>query len=89
MSLIGSAVIGMIAGWVAARWMRGNGFGLLGDVVAGVVGAMLGGHVLHVAGMNLEGGFAGRLVVAAIAAAIVLFLVHLLTGWRDGQRLWS
>lgn len=89
MWLIGSVVIGVMAAWLAGRWMRGNGFGLLGNIIAGVLGAVLGGYVLHIAGMDLGAGLAGRLIVAFIGAAIVLFIVHFLTGRRDGNRLWS
>lgn len=88
-SLLGSAVMGVIAGWLAGRLMTGNGFGLPGDIIAGVLGAVLGGFLLHSAGIDLGGGLAGRLFVAFIAAAIVLFLVHTFTGRRDGHRMWS
>lgn len=87
--LIGSVVIGVIAGWLAGRLMRGNGFGVIGDIVAGMLGAVAGGFLLHSAGMNLGGGLTGRLIVAAIGAFFVVFLVHLFTGRRDGSRLWS
>ena len=86
--LIGSVVVGVIAAWLAGRLMKGNGFGLLGDSIAGALGAIVGGYVLGIAGMNL-GGLAGRLVVSFIAAAIVLFLVHAFTSRRDGHRSWS
>lgn len=88
-SLIGSVVVGVIAAWLAGRLMRGNGFGLLGDMIAGVLGAVVGGHLLGIAGMDLGGGLAGRLIVAFIAAAVVLFVVHAFTGRRGGHRMWS
>ena len=87
--LIGSAVIGVIAAWLAGRLTGGNGFGLPGNILAGVLGAVLGGSLLRMAGMDLGGGLTGRLIVAAIGATIVLFLVHSLTGRRDGHRSWS
>ncbi len=89
MWLIGSIVIGVIAGWLAGRLRRGNGFGLLGNSIAGVLGAVVGGYVLYITGMDLGGGLTGRLIVASIGAAIVLFLVHFFTGRRDGHRSWS
>lgn len=88
-SLIGAAVIGVIAAWLAGRLMRGNGFGLLGDMIAGVLGAVVGGHVLGIARMDLGGGLAGRLIVAFIAAVVVFFLVHAFTARRGGHRMWS
>ena len=87
--LIGAAVIGVIAAWLAGRLMKGNGFGLVGDIVAAVLGAVIVGYVLRTAGMDLGGGLPGRLVASFIGAAIVLSLVHVFTGRRDGQRLWS
>lgn len=89
MWLIGAAVAGVIAAWLAGRYMRGNGFGLIGDTIAGVLGAVGGAYVLHSARINLGGGLAGRLVVAFISAIIVLALVHGLTGRRGGNRSWS
>ncbi|HEX6101345.1 MAG TPA: GlsB/YeaQ/YmgE family stress response membrane protein [Thermoanaerobaculia bacterium] len=87
--LIGSAMVGIVAAWLAGRLMRGNGLGLFGNIVAGVLGAVPGGYALHLAGMNLGAGLTGRLIVAFIGATIVLFLVHLFTGRRGGNRLWS
>ena len=89
LSLIGAAVIGVIAGWLAGRLMRGNGFGLAGNVLAGVLGAVIGGYVLPSAGMDFGGELAGHLIASAIGAAIVLFLVHVLTGRHEGHRKWS
>lgn len=87
--LIASAVIGVITAWLAGRLMTGNGFGLAGDIIAGILGAVIGGSVLRTAGLNLGSGLAAQLVVAFLAAAIVLFLVHELTGRRRGHRIWS
>ena len=87
--LIGSVVIGVIAAWLAGHLMRGNGFGLVGDIVAGVLGAVIGGYVLGITGMDLGFGLAGRLIVSFIGAALVLFLVHVVTGRRDEHRMSS
>jgi uncharacterized membrane protein YeaQ/YmgE (transglycosylase-associated protein family) len=87
--LIGSAVVGVITAFMAGRWMRGNGFGLLGNLMAGVLGAVIGGFALRMAGLDLGSGVAARLIVAFIGAILVLFLVHIFTGRRDGHRSWS
>ena len=86
--LIGAAVIGVVAACLAGRVMRGNGFGLVGDVIAGVLGAIAVGYALRIAGMDLGGGLPGHLISSFIGATIVLFLVHVFTG-RNGQRSWS
>jgi uncharacterized membrane protein YeaQ/YmgE (transglycosylase-associated protein family) len=87
--LIGCGVIGVIAAWLAGRLMRGNGFGLAGDIIAGVLGAVVGGYGLRLAGVDFGGSRPERLIVSLIGAAIVLVLVHVFTGRRDGHRLWS
>jgi uncharacterized membrane protein YeaQ/YmgE (transglycosylase-associated protein family) len=89
LALAGSVLIGIVAAWAAGQLLRGNGFGLLGNMLAGVLGAVVGGHFLRIAGFNIGGGLAGRLIAASAGAAIVLFLVHLYTGRRQGHRLWS
>jgi uncharacterized membrane protein YeaQ/YmgE (transglycosylase-associated protein family) len=86
---IGSVVIGIVAAWLAGRFMPGDGFGLAGNLAAGVLGAVAGGWLLRIAGMNLGGDLIGELLVSFIAAILVLFAVHLLTGRRDGRRMWS
>jgi uncharacterized membrane protein YeaQ/YmgE (transglycosylase-associated protein family) len=89
MWLIYSAVIGVVAGWLAGRVLRGNGYGLLGNIAAGILGAVVGGSLLRLAGMNVGGAVSATLIAAAIGAAIVLVLVHFFTGRRAGRRTWS
>ena len=87
--LIGSAGIGVIAACLIGRLMRGNGLGLVGDIIAGVLGAVLLGYVLRVGGLDLGGALLGPLIASSAGAAIVLFLVHVLTGRRTAHRLSS
>jgi len=58
--------------------MRGSGFGLLGDLVVGVVGAFIGGFVFRTLGLFLGAGIVPSLIVAAIGAIILLFLIRLI-----------
>ncbi len=81
--------IGALAGWLAGRFMRGNGFGLLGDIVVGVLGAFIGGYGFPAMGAEVGGGLLGSLVVAFLGAVVLLFVVRLFTGRRAGRRLWS
>ena len=46
MSLLYFLIVGLIAGWLAGKIMKGSGYGLIGDLVIGILGAMIGGHVL-------------------------------------------
>ena len=71
-------IIGAIAGWLAGKFMRGAGFGLLGDIVVGIIGAVLGGWLFGVLGVSLGGGLLGSLIVAFIGAVLLLFLVRLI-----------
>ena len=89
MSLLWFVIIGAIAGWLAGRLMRGNGFGLIGDIIVGVIGSFLGGYLLRKTGMEVGHGLLGSLLVAFIGAVILLFVVRLFTGRREGRRLWS
>lgn len=77
MYLIWFLIIGLLAGWMASHVMRGRGFGLLGDLVVGVIGAWLGGAILHVFGLYSV-GFIGSLVTALIGAVILLALIRVI-----------
>ena len=70
-------VIGALAGWIAGSLMRGGGFGLLGNIAVGVVGAVLGGFVFDFVGVS-AGGFVGSLITAVVGAAILLFVIGLI-----------
>jgi uncharacterized membrane protein YeaQ/YmgE (transglycosylase-associated protein family) len=77
-SLIVFLAIGAVAGWLAGLLMRGGGFGLLGNIVVGIVGAVIGGFLLRLAGVSAGGGLIGSLITAVIGAAILLFFVGLI-----------
>ncbi len=69
--------IGILAGWLAGKIMRGGGFGLLGDLVVGVIGAVVGGWIfslLHIAAW----GLIGSLVTALVGAMAFLYLLRLI-----------
>jgi len=77
-SLIWFLIIGIAAGWLAGRIMRGGGFGLVGDLVVGVIGALLGGWLFGVLGLSAGGGLIGALIVALIGALLLLWLLRLI-----------
>ena len=89
MWLIYSVLAGVVVGGLVGRALRGNGYGLLGDIIAAVLGAVFGGSLLRMAGVNLGGAVVGTIFAAAIGAAIVLVFVHFFTGRRAGRRMWS
>lgn len=70
--------IGIVSGWLAGKIMRGGGFGLLGDLVVGVVGAFLGGWLFGAIGVGMGGGIIASIIVATIGAMVLLFLIRLI-----------
>ncbi len=78
MSFIWFILIGLAAGWLAGQLTRGGGFGLVGDIVVGVVGALLGGFLFSTFGVSTGGGLLGSLIVATIGAVVLLFILRLI-----------
>jgi uncharacterized membrane protein YeaQ/YmgE (transglycosylase-associated protein family) len=79
-SLIVILLVGIIAGWLAGRLVRGAGFGLLGDLLVGVLGAFIGDWLLPRLGIHLGVGTIALIVNATIGAIVLLVLLRLLTG---------
>ncbi|HET7249098.1 MAG TPA: GlsB/YeaQ/YmgE family stress response membrane protein [Gaiellales bacterium] len=76
-NLIYFLLIGLVAGWLAGKVMKGSGYGLIGDLVIGVVGAFLGGWIfglLHIA----AGGLLGLLVTAFVGAVVLVWLLRMI-----------
>ena len=76
MTIILFVVLGGLAGWLAARLIRGQGLGLWGNIGVGVVGAFLGGTVLAHLGVRLLGPF-GQFITAALGAILLLWVARL------------
>jgi uncharacterized membrane protein YeaQ/YmgE (transglycosylase-associated protein family) len=77
-ALVMFLAIGAIAGWLAGLLIRGGGFGLLGNIVVGIIGAVIGGYLFGVLGISAGGGLVGSLVTSVAGAAVLLFVVGLL-----------
>lgn len=71
-------VIGLVVGLVVGQFLEGNNFGIPGDVMFGIAGALAAGIALGVSGVAAEGGAGGRMVMAAIGAGFALFLRRVL-----------
>ena len=69
-------IIGLVAGWLAGMLVKGGGFGLVGDLIVGVIGAVLGGWLFGLFGASMGGGLIGSLVVATIGAVVLLIIVR-------------
>jgi uncharacterized membrane protein YeaQ/YmgE (transglycosylase-associated protein family) len=75
--LIWLAVVGLIAGWAAGRIMKGGGYGVVMDIVLGILGAVIGGWLLGVLGIH-AGGFIGTILVAILGAVVLIWITRLL-----------
>ena len=71
-------LIGLAAGWLAGQVMKSGGFGLVGDIVVGVIGALIGGFLFQRSGAFAGSGLLGSLIVATIGAVVLLFLLRLI-----------
>jgi len=76
-SLLIFLAIGAVAGWLAGILMKGGGFGLLLNIVLGIVGAMVGGYLFALLGIAAY-GLLGSIVTATVGAVVVLLLVRLI-----------
>lgn len=77
MELIIFLAIGALAGWLAGVIVKGGGFGLIGDIVVGILGSFLGGWLLPKFGLVIGGEFGG-FITAVIGAVILIFIVRLI-----------
>ena len=82
LSLIGWLIVGAIAGWLASMFMGKSGYGLLGDIIMGIIGAFVGGFLVSL--INPDFSMSGNswwvtIPVAFIGAVIVIWLVRLVT----------
>ena len=69
--------IGAVAGWLAGILMSGGGFGLLGDIVVGIIGALVGGVLFGALGIS-AGGLVGAIVTATVGAVVLIFILRLI-----------
>jgi uncharacterized membrane protein YeaQ/YmgE (transglycosylase-associated protein family) len=78
MNIIWFVLVGLIAGWLAGQLMRGGGFGVIGDIVVGIIGALIGGLLFSSLGIWAGGGLVGAIIVATIGAVVLIFLLRLI-----------
>jgi uncharacterized membrane protein YeaQ/YmgE (transglycosylase-associated protein family) len=77
MGIIAALIIGAIAGWLAGLLVRGAGFGLIGNIVVGIIGALVAGWLLPQLGVSLGSGTARDIINATIGAVVVLVILSL------------
>lgn len=71
-------LIGAVAGWLAGQVMKGGGYGLVMNIILGIVGGFLGGWLFGVLGLNTSGGLMGSLITSTVGAIVLIFLARLL-----------
>src|SRR5437660_8085525 len=77
-------IVGLIAGLLASLVMRGGGYGIVGDIVVGLIGAVIGGFLMSLVGLG-TGGFVWTVVVAFIGACILIALLRAFSGGYPGR----
>ncbi|HTA80274.1 MAG TPA: GlsB/YeaQ/YmgE family stress response membrane protein [Terracidiphilus sp.] len=85
--LIAWIIIGVIAGWLTGKLMKGSGFGFLMDMVVGLVGALVGGFLTTHMGLGGVGqhGLVMSIIIATLGAVVLTFLLRLITGNRGAN----
>lgn len=78
-------IVGLIAGFLTGKLMRGSGFGALMDIVVGIVGALIGGFIMSHLGFAGQGGMIYTIIVAIIGAVLLTLLIRLVTGNRSAN----
>ncbi len=79
MQFVWFILIGIVAGWLAGLIMKGGGYGLLGDLIVGVIGALLGGWLFGLLNVSLPiSPLVGQLVVATVGAIVLIALLRLI-----------
>ena len=78
-------IVGLIAGFLASLVMRGGGYGIVGDIIVGLIGAFIGGWLFSLLGIG-AGGLIGSIIVAFIGACILIALLRLFSGGYGRRR---
>jgi uncharacterized membrane protein YeaQ/YmgE (transglycosylase-associated protein family) len=87
-SLLVIILVGIITGWLAGRVMEGGGFGLIGDLLVGLIGAFVGDWLLPRLGIHLGTGVVAAIVNAFVGAIVFLLILRLLNGAFGYRRRW-
>jgi len=82
-SLLVILLIGAIAGWLAGQIVQGTGFGLVGDIIIGIIGAFIASWLFPQLGLHLGAGIVAQIIAATIGAVLLLFIMRLVR--RSGR----
>ena len=79
-SILVILLVGVVAGWLAGKVVRGTGFGLIGDLVVGIAGAFVAAWLFPRLGFQLGTGIVAEILASALGAIILLVIVRLIRG---------
>ena len=79
MFIIWWIIVGLIAGWLTGKIMKGSGYGTLMDIVIGIIGAIIGGFIMRAVGFAGQGGMIYTIIVAVIGAIVLTLILRLFT----------
>jgi uncharacterized membrane protein YeaQ/YmgE (transglycosylase-associated protein family) len=79
-SIIVILFVGLVAGWLAGKIVRGTGFGIIGDILVGIAGALVASLLFPKVGIHLGTGLVSEIIYSAIGAVILLLIVRLVRG---------
>lgn len=92
-SLLVILIVGIVAGWLAGQIVRGTGFGIVGDLIIGIIGAFIGEWLMPQIGIHLGTGIVAAIINATIGALLLLLIIRLVRGggrfgggWGWGRR---
>jgi len=77
MGLLYALLIGAVAGWIGGKLMKGGGFGLLINIILGIIGGVVGNWAFGTLGISVSDGILGDIITGAVGAVIVLFIAGL------------
>lgn len=78
MEFVWFILVGLVAGWLAGVLVKGGGFGVIGDIIVGVLGALLGGFLFRHLGVSAGGGLLGSVIVATVGAVVLILILRVI-----------
>jgi uncharacterized membrane protein YeaQ/YmgE (transglycosylase-associated protein family) len=78
MGLLIVILVGLVAGWLAGTLVRGGGFGVLGDIVVGILGAIIGNYLFGGLGLHIGHGLLGQILVATLGAVVLIVVLRVI-----------
>ena len=83
MGILSWIILGLVAGWLAGQFMKGGGYGLIGDIILGIIGALLGGFLAsQLLGLDVNGFNLVSILIAFVGACIVIGISRAVSGNR-------